>query len=124
MSNFNTRRRPDAIGENVSMDAHIGASDPHNQYVLKSEIADMIAGGDITIEIPITTSFSDSATTKAAAALLTYTLKNDLDTHTGNTTIHITASERSDWNSKAPGDHTHDDRYMRIGDTGGFVTKT
>ena len=34
-----------------------------------------------------------------------------LDIHMDNSTIHITASERTTWNSKAAGSHTHDDRY-------------
>ena len=30
-----------------------------------------------------------------------------LTTHTGDTTTHVTAAEKSDWNSKAAGEHTH-----------------
>ena len=32
-------------------------------------------------------------------------------THANNTIVHITANERTKWNSKAEGDHKHDDRY-------------
>lgn len=31
----------------------------------------------------------------------------DLTSHTGNTTVHITAAERTAWNAKANGTHTH-----------------
>lgn len=33
--------------------------------------------------------------------------QDELDTHAGNSTIHITATERTNWNSKANGSHTH-----------------
>src|SRR5690606_32552168 len=33
--------------------------------------------------------------------------KSDFDSHTGDTTSHITAAERSNWNSKAAGTHSH-----------------
>lgn len=33
--------------------------------------------------------------------------KSEFDTHAGNSTIHITATERENWNSKASGSHTH-----------------
>ena len=35
------------------------------------------------------------------------TLKNNLSSHINNTTVHITAAERTEWNSKAAGNHTH-----------------
>lgn len=36
---------------------------------------------------------------------------SDLISHLSDTTKHITAAERTAWNSKAAGSHTHDDRY-------------
>ena len=35
------------------------------------------------------------------------TLKSNLSSHINNTTVHITAAERTTWNSKAAGNHTH-----------------
>lgn len=36
-----------------------------------------------------------------------FTLKSNLSSHINNTTVHITAAERTTWNSKAAGNHTH-----------------
>ena len=36
---------------------------------------------------------------------------SEIPDHMSNTVKHITAAERTDWNSKAAGVHTHDDRY-------------
>lgn len=36
---------------------------------------------------------------------------SDLNAHTGNGTVHITAAERTAWNSKAEGEHSHDGVY-------------
>ena len=35
----------------------------------------------------------------------------DLISHIADTTKHITAAERTEWNGKAPRSHNHDDRY-------------
>ena len=74
-------------------------SNPHN--VTKSQVG--LGNVDNTSDInkPVST-----AQKKAIDAVNT-----SLTTHTSNTTAHITAAERSKWNSKAAGDHTHDDRY-------------
>ena len=37
-----------------------------------------------------------------------------LTSHTGNTTVHITASERTAWNAKANADHTHDASAINV----------
>lgn len=41
------------------------------------------------------------------AAIGTKASQAEFDTHSGNSTIHITAAERTNWNSKANGSHTH-----------------
>ena len=41
------------------------------------------------------------------AAIGTKAGQTELDAHAGNSTIHITAAERTNWNSKANGSHTH-----------------
>lgn len=41
-----------------------------------------------------------------------YATKADLDTHTGNTTVHITADERSKWNAAAGKAHTHSNKAL------------
>ena len=119
---FNTRRRPDAISKTISMDMHLGSEDPHNQYVLKTDLADLIAGGDIHIEVPIATTF-ENTNAKAAAAALAYQLNENLDAHIRNSTIHVTATQKADWDAKAPGNHRHDDLYVPLTTTE-FVRKT
>ena len=41
-----------------------------------------------------------------------YAKKSDLDTHTGDTTIHITADERSKWNAAESKAHTHNNKAL------------
>ena len=41
-----------------------------------------------------------------------YAKKSDLDTHTGNTTVHITADERSKWNAAEGKAHTHSNKAL------------
>lgn len=41
-----------------------------------------------------------------------YAKKSDLDTHTGDTTVHITADERSKWNTAESKAHTHSNKAL------------
>lgn len=41
-----------------------------------------------------------------------YAKKSDLDTHTGDTTVHITADERSKWNAAEGKAHTHSNKAL------------
>ena len=41
-----------------------------------------------------------------------YAKKSDLDTHTGDTTVHITADERSKWNAAESKAHTHSNKAL------------
>ena len=41
-----------------------------------------------------------------------YAKKSDLDTHTGDTTVHITAAERSKWNAAEGKAHTHGNKDL------------
>lgn len=64
----------------------------------------------------VDTSYVDAQDAKTLSEAKSYTDNavaskantSDLTSHTGNTTVHITSSERTKWNSKAEGDHTHD----------------
>lgn len=47
------------------------------------------------------------ATAIAEAKAAGTTAQTNLNSHTGNTTVHITAAERTTWNGKANGTHTH-----------------
>lgn len=46
-----------------------------------------------------------------------------LNTHIGDNARHITAEERSAWNNKASGDHTHDNRYYTEAETDNKLSK-
>ena len=54
------------------------------------------------------------------AAIGTKASQAEFDTHAGNSTIHITAAERTNWNSKANGSHTHS--YAGSSSAGGAAT--
>ncbi|MFG6325572.1 MAG: hypothetical protein K1W00_01850 [Lachnospiraceae bacterium] len=56
------------------------------------------------------------------AAIGTKAGQTELDAHAGNSTIHITAAERTNWNSKANGSHTHN--YAGSSSAGGAANST
>ena len=58
------------------------------------EVADAIKENETVVD-----ALDSAIGTKASQA--------EFDTHAGNSTIHITAAERTNWNSKANGSHTH-----------------
>ena len=85
---------------NITLNSHKSdTSNPHK--VTKSQVGLGNADNTSDVNKPVST-----AQKKAIDAVNT-----SLTTHTNNTTVHITAAERNAWNSKAAGDHTHDDRY-------------
>lgn len=49
--------------------------------------------------------------------------QNELDTHTGNNTIHITPNERTDWNDANNKKHTHSNKSVLDGITSELVQK-
>ena len=67
-----------------------------------------------------TIAFTDSDITGTAAKATadasgnnivnTYATKSSLSTHTGNTTVHITANERTNWNAAYSNNHTHSNK--------------
>ena len=57
---------------------------------------------------------------EVADAIGTKANQSVLDNHTNNNTIHITSSERTSWNSKASGTHTHN--YAGSSSAGGAAT--
>lgn len=54
--------------------------------------------------------YADDAIT--ALKIGDYAKKSDLDTHTGDTTVHITADERSKWNAAEGKAHTHSNKAL------------
>ena len=79
-----------------------------------------------------TIAFTDSDITGTAAKATadasgnvitsTYATKSALNTHTGNTTVHITANERTNWNAAYNNNHTHDNKTVIDGITSNNVT--
>ncbi len=54
-----------------------------------------------------TTNNSGAGMGVAATPAAVKAVADDLDTHTGNTTVHVTSTERNTWNGKANASHTH-----------------
>lgn len=79
------------------------------------KIADLINGAPTTLDTlgEIAKAMEDNKSVVDAlhAAIGKKANEAEFDSHTKNTTAHITAAERNSWNSKAAGSHTHDDRY-------------
>lgn len=76
------------------------------------KIADLINGAPSTLDTlgEIATAMAEHEDVVSALneAIGTKASQSELDTHTGNSTIHITASERTNWNSaKTHADSTH-----------------
>lgn len=76
----------------------IGASDI-------SGVGTTITGAISTLATIIGVGTSSSSGTTLTGDIST--IKSNLSSHINNTTVHITAAERTEWNSKAAGNHTH-----------------
>ena len=61
--------------------------------------------------VQLNDNLDNSSTTQGATANAVKKVNDSLSAHKTDTIGHITASERTTWNSKAEGSHTHDDRY-------------
>ena len=83
----------------------VGIADAITAGVVKSDSGS--TNGKVFVETDGTMSVIgwDSLVSKAN------TTESNLNSHTGNTDIHVSTTEKNAWNSKAAGDHTHDDRY-------------
>lgn len=72
------------------------------------EIADAMAEHENVVEV-----LNESIGTKAAQA--------ELDTHTGNSTIHITSTERTNWNAAHSMKHSHSNQSVLDATTASFT---
>ena len=85
---------------NITLNSHkSNTSNPHK--VTKSQVG--LGNVDNTSDINKPVSTAQQSAIDAVNTSLT--------NHTSNTTVHITAAERSKWNSKAAGDHAHTQYY-------------
>lgn len=73
------------------------------------EIADAMAENEIVVE-----ALDEAIGTKAN--------QTELDSHTGNTTIHITATERTNWNDANSQKHTHSNKTVLDNTTASYTT--
>lgn len=90
-------------GEN-KLDKNGNASDTTVAFSKASELAEPVSGGKLS------TLFGVIA--KAVSSLIS---------HLADTVGHITSAERTTWNSKANGVHTHDDRYYTESETNNLL---
>lgn len=78
-----------------------------NQFTL-SKIAELVNGAPETLdtlrEVADAISMHDSVVDALDSAIGKKANQTELDTHTGNSTIHVTATERNDWNNKVSKD--------------------
>lgn len=97
-----------------------------NKYTDK-KIADLINGAPETLDTikEVADAISESKTTEEALnkAIGTKANQSELDTHTGNDTIHITPNERTDWNDANDKKHKHNNKSVLDGITSETVEK-
>lgn len=103
-----------------------GAYANSNKYTDK-KIADLINGAPETMdtlkEVADAIEKNKSVVEALNKAIGTKANQSELDTHTGNNTIHITPNERTDWNDANNKKHTHSNKSVLDGITSELVQK-
>lgn len=96
-----------------------------NKYTDK-KIADLIGGAPETLDTlkEVADAISASKSTEEAlnSAIGTKANQAELDTHTGNDTIHIKSDERENWNDANDKKHTHSNKTVLDGITSTLIT--
>lgn len=89
-------------------------------------IANLINSAPTTLDTlgEIATAMEENASVVEAldAAIGTKANQTELDTHTGNTTIHITSTERTNWNDANSKKHEHSNKSVLDGITSALIT--
>ncbi len=97
-----------------------------NKYT-DEKIADLIDGAPETMDTlkEVADAIEKSKTVEEALdkSIGTKANQNELDTHTGNDTIHITSDERTKWNDANNKKHSHNNKYVLDGITSELVQK-
>lgn len=105
VDNTSDANKPVSTLQQVALDTYYQQSVGYTD----NKIADLINGAPETLdtlgEIATAMQENQSVVDALDAAIGNKANKAELDTHTGNETIHITASERDSWNSKAQKNH-------------------
>lgn len=103
-----------------------GAYANSNKYTDK-KIADLINGAPETMdtlkEVADAIEKNKSVVEALNKAIGTKANQSELDTHTGNNTIHITSDERTKWNDANNKKHTHSNKSVLDGITSELVQK-
>ena len=103
-----------------------GAYANSNKYT-DQKIADLINGAPETMdtlkEIADAIEKNKSVVEALDKSIGTKANQNELDTHTGNDTIHITSDERTKWNDANNKKHTHSNKSVLDGITSELVQK-
>ena len=96
-----------------------------NKYT-DQKIADLIGGAPETLDTlkEVADAISASKTTEEALnkAIGTKANQAELDTHTGNNSIHITPDERTNWNDANSKKHTHSNKSVLDSITSALIT--
>lgn len=103
-----------------------GAYANSNKYT-DQKIADLINGAPETMdtlkEVADAIEKNKSVVEALDKSIGTKANQNELDTHTGNDTIHITSDERTKWNDANNKKHSHNNKYVLDGITSELVQK-
>lgn len=103
-----------------------GAYANSNKYT-DEKIADLIDGAPETMDTlkEVADAIEKSKTVEEALdkSIGTKANQNELDTHTGNDTIHITSDERTKWNDANNKKHSHNNKSVLDGITSELVQK-
>ena len=91
------------------------------------KIADLINGAPTTLdtlgEIATAMANNEDVVEALNEAIGIKANQTELDTHTGNNTIHITADERTNWNDANSKKHTHSNKTVLDNTTASFTTE-
>lgn len=91
------------------------------------KIADLINGAPTTLdtlgEIATAMANNEDVVEALEKAIGEKAGQAELDTHTGNTTIHITSTERTNWNDANSKKHTHSNKTVLDNTTASFTTE-
>lgn len=117
VDNTTDTNKPVSIAQQKAIDAAYANS---NKYT-DQKIADLINGAPETMDTLKEVSDAINASKNVEKALNkaigTKANQTELDTHTGNDTIHITATERTNWNDANSKKHTHSNKTTLDGIT-------
>ena len=115
--------KPVSMAQQKAID---GAYANSNKYT-DQKIADLINGAPETMdtlkEVADAIEKNKSVVEALDKSIGTKANQNELDTHTGNDTIHITSDERTKWNDANNKKHTHSNKSVLDGITSELVQK-